>query len=80
MTNTKIQQFIKDNYVNVSALARSMGVTRQSLNAKISGKVNFTQLDLELLRRCLRLTDEQFMEIFFAREDEKQSTGEVVAT
>lgn len=80
MTNTKIQQFIKDNYVNVSALARSMGVTRQSLNAKINGKVNFTQLDLELLRRCLRLTDEQFMEIFFAREDEKQSTGEVVAT
>ena len=80
MKTIKLQQFIKDNYVNISALARSMGVTRQSLTAKINGKVNFTQVDLELLRRHLRLTDEQFMGIFFADEGEKQSTSEGVAS
>ena len=76
MANTKIQAYLKDNYVNMSALSRSMGVTRQSLNMKVQGKVNFTQSDLMLLKEHLHLSDEEFVAIFFDREGEKQSTSE----
>lgn len=78
MVNTKLQTYIKDNYVNVSALSRSMGVTRQSLNAKVIGKVNFTQDDLMLLKEHLHLSDDVFMSLFFDREGEKQSTSEAL--
>lgn len=76
MANVKLQDYLKSNYVNISALARSMGVTRQSLQAKINGKNNFSQSDLILLKEHLHLTDEQFLSIFFGQQDEKLSTKE----
>ena len=77
MANVKLQDYLKSNYVNISALARSMGVTRQSLQAKINGKNNFSQADLILIKEHLHLNDEQFVSIFFGQEDEKLSTKEV---
>jgi plasmid maintenance system antidote protein VapI len=74
MANVKLQTYLKDNFVNMAALARSMGVTRQSLQAKVSGKTNFTQSDLLLIKETLHLSDEQFVSIFFTREGEKVST------
>ena len=76
MANEKLQMYLKDKFVNISALSRAMGATRQSLTNKVNGKANFTQGDLMLLREHLHLTDEEFMDIFFDRGDEKLSTKE----
>lgn len=77
MANTKLREYISANFVNVSALARSMGVTRQSLTAKIDGKVNFTQTDLLLIKDRLHLSDDVFVDLFFDSDVEKLSTKEV---
>jgi len=77
MANTKLREYISANFVNVSALARSMGVTRQSLTAKIDGKVNFTQADLLLIKDRLHLSDDVFVDLFFDSDVEKISTKEV---
>lgn len=78
MNNTKLQDYIHQNCVNVSALARKMGVTRQSLTGKIKGDYNFSQGDLFMIKKALNLSDAAFISIFFTPDDEKLSTKEAV--
>ena len=76
MANTKLRTYITENFVNISALARSMGMTRQALTAKIDGKVKFNQGDLILIKEKLHLSDDQFVFLFFDQNGEKVSTKE----
>ena len=76
MANTKLRTYITENFVNISALARSMGMTRQALTAKIDGKCKFNQGDLILIKEKLHLSDDQFVFLFFDQNGEKVSTKE----
>lgn len=77
MANTRLREYLDKSFVNISALARSMGVTRQALAAKIDGTSKFNQADLIMIKERLALTDEEFLYLFFDDQDEKVSTKEV---
>lgn len=61
-----LREFIRNSGLKVSFLAGKIGITRQSLRAKINGDRAFTQSEILALKVALRMSDEDFMNIFFA--------------
>jgi len=59
-----LRSYIKDSGLKISFLANKIGMTRQSLNAKISGRRSFSQSEIMALKQALRLDDNTFMRIF----------------
>jgi len=60
-----LRSYIKDSGLKISFLADKIGITRQSLNAKINGRRSFSQSEIMALKQALRLDDDTFMRIFF---------------
>lgn len=61
-----LRSFIRDTGIKVSVLAEKIGMTRQSLHAKLNGSRTFTQSEIMALKIALHMNDEDFMRIFFA--------------
>lgn len=61
-----LRAFIRDSGIKVSYLAEKIGMTRQSLHAKLNGSRTFTQSEIMALKIALHMNDEDFMRIFFA--------------
>ena len=61
-----LRAFIRDSGIKVSYLAEKIGMTRQSLHAKLNGSRTFTQSEIMALKIALHMNDEDFMHIFFA--------------
>ena len=61
-----LRAFIRDSGIKVSYLAEKIGMTRQSLHAKLNGNRTFTQSEIMSLKIALHMNDEDFMHIFFA--------------
>lgn len=61
-----LRAFIRDSGIKVSVLADKIGMTRQSLHAKLNGTRTFTQSEIMALKIALHMNDEDFMRIFFA--------------
>lgn len=60
-----LRAFIRDTGIKVSVLAEKIGMTRQSLHAKLSGDRVFTQSEIMALKIALHMNDDDFMHIFF---------------
>ena len=78
MNNSLLKEVIKDRCIKVSALADKIGITRQSLHMKLNGEREFSQGEILSLKTVLHLSDDQFMNIFFADRVEDLSTKESV--
>ena len=61
-----LRAFIRDSGIKVSYLAEKIGMTRQTLHAKLNGSRTFTQSEIMALKIALHMNDEDFMHIFFA--------------
>lgn len=61
-----LRAFIRASGIKVSYLADKIGMTRQSLHAKLNGNRTFTQSEIMALKIALHMNDEDFMHIFFA--------------
>ena len=66
MNHELLRSFIRDNGLKVSFLADKIGMTRQSLHAKLNGTRPFTQAEIMALKIALHMNDDDFLRIFFA--------------
>jgi len=76
MTNTiLLKQKINESGLKNKFLAASCNVTERTFNNKLKGRTPFVQDEILILKKILRLTDDELSLIFFAEEVEKSSTG-----
>lgn len=54
--------------MTLSGLASEIGISDASLNRKMSGKSDFTRLEIQHIRMVLRMTPDEADAIFFAPE------------
>lgn len=66
MNNDLLKEVIQDRGIKVSVLADKMGISRQSLYLKLDGKRSFDQGEIMAIKTNLRLSDAEFMSIFFS--------------
>ena len=65
MNHALLRDTIQDRGVKVSVLADKIGISRQSLHMKLNGERTFDQGEIMAIKINLRLSDEEFMAIFF---------------
>lgn len=75
MNNDLLREVIQERGIKVSVLADKMGISRQSLHLKLNGDRSFDQGEIMALKTNLRLSDEEFMSIFFSEPVDKLSRG-----
>lgn len=73
MNHELLKDTIQNRGVKVSVLAEKIGITRQSLHMKLNGERSFDQGEIMSIKINLRLSDEEFMEIFFNDNVDKLS-------
>lgn len=78
MNNDLLKEVIKDRGIKITSLADKIGITRQSLSQKLNGEREFAQGEILAIKNNLRLSDEEFMLIFFNSNVEENSTKESV--
>jgi DNA-binding XRE family transcriptional regulator len=60
----KLKQYIDENKVNQQWIAEQLGITYQALYVKLVGKGNFSIKQALTIKKLLRLTWEEFEELF----------------
>lgn len=65
MNHALLRDTIQDRGIKVSVLADKIGISRQSLHMKLNGERSFDQGEIMAIKINLRLSDEEFMSIFF---------------
>lgn len=74
MTNTKLlDEAIQASGISKTFIAKKMGLSRQALYNKLSGKFEFRVSEINTLQNVLHLTPEQRESIFFALGSELNS-------
>lgn len=73
MESELLRKAIKERGMKITFLADKMGISRQSLHAKINGDRLFDQGELLSLKTCLSMSDREFMSIFFEDRVDKLS-------
>lgn len=77
MTNTTLlQRKINESGFKDLFLAKACGITERTFYNKKKGKNSFNQYEILILKKYLRLTDEEISLIFFADEVDESSTEE----
>jgi len=67
MQNEKLKKVIEEQGIKMSFLADKMGISRQSLYLKLKGEREFDQGEIMSLKKVLRLSDKEFLTIFFGK-------------
>ena len=62
------------NHDTQSSLSEAMGMPQSALSARINGKIEFRQNEINFIRRRWNLTDEETVDIFFSDEVSKEDT------
>lgn len=78
MNNDLLKKVIQDRGIKITSLADKIGISRQSLSQKLNGEREFAQGEILAIKNNLRLSDEEFMLIFFNSNVEENSTKESV--
>jgi DNA-binding XRE family transcriptional regulator len=59
-----LKEFLIEHGINQQWLAKQLGITYQALYVKLKGKGNFSLEQSLKIKRLLRLTEQEFEEIF----------------
>ena len=78
MNNDLLRQVIQDRGIKITSLAEKVGISRQSLSQNLNGEREFAQGEILAIKNNLRLSDDEFMQIFFNPDVEENSTKETV--
>lgn len=73
MNHALLRDTIQDRGIKMSVLADKIGISRQSLHMKLNGERSFDQEEIMAIKINLRLSDEEFMSIFFCDRVENMS-------
>lgn len=65
MNYIELEMVIKDSGLKKSYIADKIGMSRQGFYLKLNGERQFSQSEIMGLKEVLRLSDKQFMRIFF---------------
>ena len=65
---------VKNNDTQI-ALADAMGLPQSALSARINGKIEFRQNEINFIRRRWNLTDQETVDIFFSDEVSEKDTA-----
>ena len=60
----KLREYILSHGINQQWLARELGISYQALYVKLNGKGNFSLKQALKIKELLRLTEQEFDEIF----------------
>lgn len=60
-------QMVK-NHDNQAELAKDMGMAQSALSMRINGKIEFRQNEINFIRKRYNLSDQETIDIFFAKE------------
>ena len=77
MNYIELEMVIKDSGLKKSFIADKIGITRQNFYLKLNGERQFSQGEIMGLKEVLRLSDKQFMSIFFNNDVGKMPTTAV---
>lgn len=60
----ELKRIISENGVSLTHLANNLGIQTRTLKEKIDGRSDFWWHEVIILKKILRLTDEEFSKIF----------------
>ncbi|MBE6729677.1 MAG: hypothetical protein E7568_05545 [Ruminococcaceae bacterium] len=66
MNISELMASIARNGLSIPKLAQKIGIDKKTLYSKIKGISSFTQREIVLISKALKLSQEQIMIIFFA--------------
>lgn len=69
MNGTLLREYIKDAGFTVTSFARKIGISREALYSKLSGKREFKLSEINMVTQLLSLSDKERDAIFFAKSD-----------
>ena len=70
----KLRQIIDDSGMTMVAISSKSGILRETLYNRLNGKGEFTASEMMSISEVLHMPDEQRNRIFFAKEDDLNST------
>lgn len=59
-----LRKIVEDSGITMIHLSNNLGITPRTLTAKLDGEQDFWWHEVIMLRKILRLTDEEFEKIF----------------
>lgn len=69
MTDTKeLQRLLEDCGLRKSYISQQLGISLQAFRLKILGRYDFRQAEIAKLQYLLRLSNEDVIRIFFAKD------------
>ena len=68
MNILKLKARIIEEGYSIRTLAKPLGIKDATLYKKVSGKVQFTMRELQILKKILHLSNDEFVDIFFSIE------------
>lgn len=78
MNHDLLKKVIQERGIKITSLAENIGISRQSLSQKLNGEREFSQGEIFAIKSFLRLSDSEFILIFFSSDVEECSTKEPV--
>ena len=74
MNTTLFNTYKVKNRDTQAKLAEDMGLPQSALSARINGKIEFRQNEINFIRERWNLTDKETVDIFFTEEVSKEDT------
>lgn len=68
MNCTELKVEIVRKGYTIPTFAKTIGMAKKTLYAKLEGKSTFSQTEIVAIRNSLNLTDDRLLEIFFAQK------------
>lgn len=62
------------NHDTQAILAEAMGIPQSALSARINGKIEFRQNEINFIRKRWSLTDQETVDIFFSEKVSEKDT------
>lgn len=68
MNGDLLREHLKEKNITIKTLAQAINLSRQSVHAKLSGKVPVTTKEATAIVQALNLSDEEALELFLREE------------
>lgn len=74
MDSSALIEYIEDKGIKFNKIAELLGISRMTLRNKLSGKSEFQQTEMAVLKKELSMTETDFLAIFFDEDVAQKST------
>ena len=74
MNTVLFKTYMTKNRDTQQRLSDDMGIAQSALNARINGKIDFRQNEINFIRKRYHLSDQETVDIFFEEEVSERDT------